>query len=217
MNCRRRLYQTWYDMKNRCLKSDHKQWKSYGGRGIKICDRWLDLSTVATKTKPTSQGFLNFLEDMEATWFPGATIDRIDNDGDYTPENCRWVTNSENVRKEHQERVKNGTHTFLNGDIARNNNLRRVKNGTHPWLGPNHNKRRVEMGTHNLLGGVDVKRRVFNGTHHFLTNPPAKGTMWITNGILNKRIAKDQEIPIDYRRGVTRSISFVSNLSTIHL
>ena len=88
-----------YDsMKQRCLNPKAKAYKNYGGRGIKICDRWL--------AKPN--GFKNFLKDMgkcpkgtTKSGYRAYTLDRIDVDGDYCPRNCRWAdwkTQSANKR-----------------------------------------------------------------------------------------------------------------------
>lgn len=77
-------YMAWANMKQRCCNPKCDKYHRYGGRGITICDRWIN-------------SFSNFYEDMGQRPFPEAQIDRRNNDGDYEPDNCRWVTRRTNT------------------------------------------------------------------------------------------------------------------------
>jgi len=78
-----RIYEVWHSMMQRCCNPNHRAYASYGGRGIRVCERW--------------HSFVSFLVDMGEPP-PGLSLDRRNNDGNYEPGNCRWATHSEQMR-----------------------------------------------------------------------------------------------------------------------
>ena len=96
--CSNKFYRTWYNMTQRCTNPNHKVYKDYGARGITVCAEWLDVSNFvawAEETHPHTEGY---------------TLDRIDNDKGYSPENCTWSDKAtqcinQRVRKDNKSGV----------------------------------------------------------------------------------------------------------------
>ena len=88
-----RLYSIWRHMRSRCRCITHPLYHRYGGRGIAICGQWMDFTAFREWA-------------IAAGYGKGLSIDRIDNDGNYTPDNCQWITPGQNSRKKPH---RNGT------------------------------------------------------------------------------------------------------------
>jgi len=86
------VYGVWAAILTRCENPNHKQYKDYGGRGIKVCDEWHD-----------AQVFIDWA--LANNWRKSLTLDRVNNDGNYEPSNCHWVTRKENNRNKRSNRL----------------------------------------------------------------------------------------------------------------
>lgn len=106
-----KIYTAWKSMKDRCYNPNHPQYKNYGGRGIKVCDEWLD----------KEKGFINFYNWAYSHNFidtrnrAECTLDRIDVNGNYEPSNCRWAsskTQANNRRNNYYIEYEEEVHTL---------------------------------------------------------------------------------------------------------
>jgi hypothetical protein len=101
------LYGTWLHMIHRCTRPDRPSWPDYGGRGIRVCDRWLG-----------DAGIANFIADMGPKPTTLHSLDRLDNDGDYEPGNCAWTTQREQSRNT-RPKIRLSVYAAVLADIER--------------------------------------------------------------------------------------------------
>ena len=118
-----RVYRIWGDIKRRTLNPKYNKYKYYGGRGITICDEWLDV-----------QNFYDWA--MENGYSDELSIDRIDNDGNYEPSNCRWATQT--IQTRNQRIQKNNTSGYKGVSFYKNYKMFEVK--------INVNRKKIHLG-----------------------------------------------------------------------
>lgn len=99
-------YRTWQNIRRRCYRPTDKWYHNYGGRGIQVCSRWFK--------------FENFLTDMGRKPSPRHSIDRVDNDGNYEPSNCRWATPEEQTLNQRpRKRIEEFSTEELQNELSR--------------------------------------------------------------------------------------------------
>lgn len=115
----KKLYQCWRNMLNRCTNPNVGSYATYGGRGIEVCQSWRSYSEFR------DWAFLS-------GWEEGLTIDRIDNDMHYCPDNCQWITRGDNIAKSKAKRYlvwevgsDSKTEIFNLSEFCRDNNITR--------------------------------------------------------------------------------------------
>ena len=134
-----KFYKTWYNMRDRCNNPKIKAYKNYGGRGITVCDEWLDVANFvawAEKTYPNIEGY---------------TLDRIDNDKGYSPENCRWV---DRATQGLNQRMKNNTSGYVGicWNNKNNNWMAKIKSGDFfIYIGSFHTKEEAVLARDNYI------------------------------------------------------------------
>lgn len=131
------IYNVWKGMKSRCRDKSYHAYHRYSGRKIKVCKEW-------------DNDFIAFYNDMAPTYFEGAELDRVDNDADYKPSNCRWVTHKENSNNRGKYKNNSGyTGVFFS-----------KKNQTYQ-VNLSHNRKVIYIGSYKTLEKAVNARKEF--------------------------------------------------------
>ena len=133
--CKTRLYRIWKQMRIRCYCATNPTYRYYGERGIKICDEWNDFAV-----------FRNWA--LEHGYNDELSIDRIDNDGNYTPDNCRWTTRDKQIKN-----TRNCKYYEHNGE-------RRTHNDWARKLGLNPSSLTERIGKHGITKALSTPKGV---------------------------------------------------------
>lgn len=112
-------YRAWINMKARCYNSNVPNYENYGGRGITVCDRW-------------RSNFDNFYTDIGSRPSSRYSLDRIDNDGNYEPSNCRWATDKQQLKNRRSNRRK--THCKNNHKLTLENSEIRYDRSNYEYI-----------------------------------------------------------------------------------
>ena len=135
-----KFYKTWKGMLQRCTNLEHRSYKNYGARGIAVCEEWQDVT--------------NFVAWAESTYpnIEGYTLDRIDNDKGYSPENCRWVDKSTQVINQRIRRTNTSGYVGICWNNKNNNWMAKIKSGDlYIYIGSFHAKEEAVLARDNYI------------------------------------------------------------------
>lgn len=176
-------YNTWQAMKARCNNPKHRAFQNYGGRGIRVCERW-------------QNNFSNFMEDMGPKPTPDHTLERNNNDGLYEPSNCRWATQKEqmnNRRANHIVGVEGGQMCVAEAAVKLGINYSTLENRL--WKG---------MSDEEATAKPNLRDTYFNFFNEQLTIRQAAAKFGIhlntlRNRILNKKMPPEEAVTTKVR------------------
>ena len=131
-----RLYYIWFGLVDRCTSIKNNRYKDYGGRGITVCEEWLDVK--------------NFIEDMYPSYMEGLSLDRIDNDKGYSLDNCRWADRT--TQAINRRIQKNNTSGFVGVRLNKNKWISVIKvGGKEQWIGAFITKEEATLARDNYI------------------------------------------------------------------